>query len=184
MVERRCRRYGAHASGEQLRRPPGFRRGGSDHRACVSRLPVSAASQSESAATRGARGHSDLNAAMTVAPTIRTTNASIALLNLQSHIVGLELQGRQGHFTSRWGTQLVDLLTLRARILGRIADYEWAADLSEQLARAFPEDGVASLTRARTRACLHRFAEALADLDAADGLGLTGPELDAERAAI
>ena len=121
---------------------------------------------------------------MSVGATIRTTNASIALLNLQLHIEGLELQGRQGHFTSRWGSQLVDLLTLRARILGRVADYERAAELSQQLARAFPADGVAFLTRARTRACLHRFVEALADLDVADRLGVAGPELDAERAAI
>ena len=121
---------------------------------------------------------------MSFEATIRTTNGAIALLNLDSHIEGMELQGAQGRLTVRWGAELVDLLTLRAQIVGRIADYERAADLAEQLARVFPIDGLAFLTRARTRACLHRFAEALTDLDSAERLGLTGPEPDAERAAI
>ncbi|HVH13975.1 MAG TPA: hypothetical protein VM759_13025, partial [Longimicrobium sp.] len=70
------------------------------------------------------------------------------------------------------------------QILGRIADYEAATDLAEQLARDAPDDGVALLARARSRAFLHRFDEALTDLDAAGRLGRAGAEVDAERAAI
>ena len=115
---------------------------------------------------------------------IRTTHGAIALFNLRAHIEGLERQSAQGRLTSRSGAELVDLLTLRGQILGRVADYERAAERAEQLARELPGDGVAFLARARTRACLHRFDEALADLDVAARLGLAGPEPDAERAAI
>jgi tetratricopeptide (TPR) repeat protein len=115
---------------------------------------------------------------------IRTTNGAIALFNLDAQIDGLERHAAQGRLTSRSGAELVDLLTLRGQILGRIADYERAAELSEQRARELPADGLAFLTRARTRACLHRFDEALADLDLAAYLGLGGPEPEAERAAI
>ena len=79
---------------------------------------------------------------------------------------------------------LVDLLLLRGQVLGRIADYERAAELAEALVRDAPDDGTARLARARTRATFHRFAEALADLDAAGRRGADRAALDAERAAI
>jgi tetratricopeptide (TPR) repeat protein len=68
--------------------------------------------------------------------------------------------------------------------LGRIADYELAEALAEQLVQEAPVDGKACLARARTRAVFHRFAEALADLDAAARLGVDGDTLEAERATI
>jgi hypothetical protein len=73
---------------------------------------------------------------------------------------------------------------LRGHVLGRIADYERAAELAEQLVRGTTDDGTALLARARTRAIFHRFAEALADLDAAKRSGLDRATLEAERAAI
>ena len=79
---------------------------------------------------------------------------------------------------------LVDLLLLRGEVLGRIADYERAAELAEVLVRDAPDDGAAWLARARTRATFHRFAEALADLDAAGRRGADRAAVDAERAAI
>ena len=79
---------------------------------------------------------------------------------------------------------LVDLHILRGDVLGRIADYEQAAGLAELLVCAAPDDGAAWLARARTRATFHRFAEALADLDAAGRCGADQATLDAERAAI
>ena len=115
---------------------------------------------------------------------IRTTNGAIALFNLHAQIEGLERQAAPRRLTSRLGAELIDLLTLRGQILGRIADYERAAELAERLACELPADGLSFLTRARIRACLHRFEDALTDLDAAQRLGLAGPEADAERAAI
>lgn len=105
------------------------------------------------------------------------------MLNLVARIEYLEYQSGN-RLTSRWGAELVDLLTLRGQILGRIDDYERATALAEQLTHDASADGLAFLARARTRACLHRFEEALTDLDVADRLGFAGAELDAERAAI
>ena len=105
------------------------------------------------------------------------------MLNLHSHIEGVELQ-IANELTLRGGVELVELLTLRAHIVGCIADYEKAAEVSERITRMFPDEGLVFLTRARARACLHRFADALTDLGIAERLGATGPEVDAERASI
>ena len=115
---------------------------------------------------------------------IRTTDGTIALLNLQAQIESLERLAAQGQLPIRQGAELVDLLTLRGQILGRIADYERAAARAQQLVGDFSAAGVAFLARARTRALLHRFEAALIDLDVAERRGTAGPELDAERAAI
>ena len=80
--------------------------------------------------------------------------------------------------------RLVDLLILRGEVLGRIADYERAAELALVLVRDAPDDGAAWLARARTRATFHRFVEAIADLDAAGRRGADQAALDSERAAI
>jgi tetratricopeptide (TPR) repeat protein len=119
-----------------------------------------------------------------MAAQIRTTDGTIALVNLEAQIESLELQAAGGGLTGRWGAELVDRLTLRGQILGRIADYERAVALAEQLACHASADGLAFLVRARTRTLLHRFEEALADLDVADRLGMAGAEVAAERAAI
>jgi hypothetical protein len=68
----------------------------------------------------------------------------------------------------------VDLLLLHGQVLGRIADYERAAELAEMLVSDAPDAGTARMARARTRATLHRFAEALADLEAANDMVPTG----------
>jgi tetratricopeptide (TPR) repeat protein len=113
-----------------------------------------------------------------------TTNGVIALTNLQAQIDSLEAQVAAGHPTVAQSSDLIDLLTLRGQILGRIADYERAAALAEQSVQATPLSGRAFLARARTQATLHRFDEALANLDAAERLGLQSATLDVERAAI
>jgi tetratricopeptide (TPR) repeat protein len=120
-----------------------------------------------------------------------TTSGTIAVVNLHAQIDGLGvrvLRGASGPAAARpvaaeWLT-LIDLLTLRGHVLGRIADYECAAELAEQLVRGATDDGTALLARARTRATFHRFAEALADLDAAERSGLDRAALETERAVI
>jgi tetratricopeptide (TPR) repeat protein len=79
---------------------------------------------------------------------------------------------------------LIDLLLLRGHVLGRVTDYERAAELAEQLVREVPDNGTALLAKARTRGTFHRFAEALADLDAAGACGADRATLDGERAGI
>jgi tetratricopeptide (TPR) repeat protein len=121
-----------------------------------------------------------------------TTAGSIAVANLQAQIEGLTERLHRGRST-RVPTALlavadmaplVDLLLLRGQVLGRVADYERAAELAEALVRDAPDDGTARLARARTQAVFHRFPEALADLDAAERRDAEQAALDAERAAI
>jgi tetratricopeptide (TPR) repeat protein len=120
-----------------------------------------------------------------------TTSGSIAVVNLNAQIDGLtaRLLGARSTWapmalTAADMTPLVDLLLLRGQVLGRIADYERAAGLAEALVRDAPDDGAAWLARARTQSTLHRFARALADLDAAERRGADPAALDTERAAI
>jgi tetratricopeptide (TPR) repeat protein len=110
---------------------------------------------------------------------LSTTSGVIALVNLQVQIDGLESQTAVAQ-----RAELIDLLSLRGHVLGRIADVEHATALAEQLVCDAPADGLAFLARARTRATFHRFAEALADLNTADLLGSDRVSLNAERAAI
>jgi tetratricopeptide (TPR) repeat protein len=119
-----------------------------------------------------------------------TTSGTIAVANLQAQIDGLTLRahransGRAEPHAVAGRAVLVDLLLLRGHVLGRIADYERAGELAEQLVRDAPDDGTAWLARARTRATFHRFAVALADLENAGRNGLDGATVDAERAPI
>jgi len=124
-----------------------------------------------------------------------TTSGAIAVVNLHAQIDGLAARAlpassAPGSSAADW-LVLIDLLTLRGQVLGRIADYERAAELAEQLVRGGgaggggADDGAALPARARTRATFHRFADALADLDAAeDRGGCDRAALAAERAVI
>ncbi|MCB9078733.1 MAG: hypothetical protein H6631_14120 [Anaerolineaceae bacterium] len=115
---------------------------------------------------------------------LTTTNGIIALVNLDAQIDGLEAQATLGRLAAAQWANLIDLITLRGQVLGCIADYEHAAALAEELVNDLPADGLAFLTRAKTRATFHHFTEALADLDEAQRLGTKQTELDAEHAAI
>jgi len=115
---------------------------------------------------------------------LTTTSGIIALVNLQAQIEGLELQWASGRLGVVQWADLIDLLSLRGHVLGCIADSERAAALAEQLVHDGLAGGIAFLARARTRATFHRFAEALADLDAAERRGLERAVLEAERALI
>jgi hypothetical protein len=107
------------------------------------------------------------------------TDGGIAVLNLQAQIDGLE-----GHSTSGEAATLVDLLILRGLILGRISDYERAAQLADRLVDHADTDAAAYVARARTRAVFHRFTEALDDLDHADRISAQDIASQRERAAI
>jgi tetratricopeptide (TPR) repeat protein len=107
------------------------------------------------------------------------TDGAIAALNLQAQIDGLD-----GHGTSAEAATLIDLLILRGLILGRISDYERAAQLADRLVHNVVTDAAAHVARARTRAVFHRFSEALDDLDHADRISPQGAAAKQERAAI
>src|SRR5262245_8769885 len=107
------------------------------------------------------------------------TDGGIAVLNLQAQIDGLE-----GHSTTAEAAALIDLLILRGLILGRINDYERAAQLADRLVHHADTDAAAYVARARTRAVFHRFEEALDDLDHADRISAQNRASRRERAAI
>jgi tetratricopeptide (TPR) repeat protein len=112
----------------------------------------------------------------------QTTDGSIAARNLDAQIEGLQADATSGHST---GTQLclIDLLVLRGRTLGRIADYRRAEQFADQFVR---EAGSADsfLGRARMHALFHRFLAALDDLDIAQDLSIDEDTVEEERAAI
>ncbi|HET9325487.1 MAG TPA: hypothetical protein VFQ05_01815 [Candidatus Eisenbacteria bacterium] len=120
---------------------------------------------------------------LSLATEIRTTDATIALFNLQKQIERLEQQSTPG-MTSHLGGELVDRLLLRGQMLGSIADYERASAIGERLGQEAFADGLSFMVRARTRATMHRFKEALDDLDAAERCGHPVEALAVERAAI
>ena len=112
------------------------------------------------------------------------THGTIAVLNLNAQIDALEPQIRLGRATVEVRVGLVELIALRALILGRIADYEKAEEIADQLVRDVPNESRALVARARTRASFHRFNEALTYLDRAERLSLDAETLNSERAAI
>lgn len=120
----------------------------------------------------------------------QTTSGAIAMINLQAQIQGLQARGhlagpgRTVALAAAEAGVLIDLLTLRGHVLGSVADYERAAGLAERLVRDRPGDPTFLLYRGRTCGTLHRFSEALTDLDAAERSGAEQDALDAERAAI
>jgi tetratricopeptide (TPR) repeat protein len=113
-----------------------------------------------------------------------TTDGAIALGNLEAQIAAEERLARYGLLTVSQRATMVELLIMRGQFLGRVADYERAEALAEQLVSDAPGDGSAFLARALARTTLHRFAAALADLDEAARLGVNSARCAAVRATI
>lgn len=63
----------------------------------------------------------------------RTTDGSIALVNLQSQIDGQQRQVLLGQSTVTQRAGLIELIAMHGQFLGRIVDYERAAELAQQL---------------------------------------------------
>jgi tetratricopeptide (TPR) repeat protein len=112
------------------------------------------------------------------------TDGTIALLNLDAQIDALDAEVSDGGTAIQTRAVLVELIALRGLIIGRIADYERAAAIAEQLVSDAPTDAQAWVARARTRSGFHRFSDALADLDRAAQLSVDADTVNAERAAI
>jgi tetratricopeptide (TPR) repeat protein len=98
-----------------------------------------------------------------------TTSSVIAIANLDQQII--ELHDDIG---------VEELLLVRSRFLGDYDALERASSLGE---RRFAT-GRELLLRARTRSAVHRFADALADLDAAAQVGVKADQVASLRASI
>lgn len=114
-----------------------------------------------------------------------TTSGRIALANLDVQIGTLESVGPSAHtlMLPRLAA-LVDLLLLRGHVRGRVVDYKHAIELADRLVLAAPSDANALMARARARAALHLFSDAIADLQAAARRGAARQDVDAEQATI
>ena len=109
------------------------------------------------------------NGLSAVDSTINTTNSAIAIANLdqQIHQAGNEIGVEES-------------LLLRSRFLG---DYK-ALDRASALGEERHATGRELLLRARTRSAVHRFADALADVNTAERVGAKPDESAALRASI
>ena len=122
-----------------------------------------------------------------------TTDGDVALINLHAQIEGLvaginrllaDTRSSEDPLFIGRVVALIDLLELRGHISGRVADYERACELCEMLVQVTPRNGMVLLARARTRATLHRFVDALSDLDIAAHMGVSKSKLTSERVGI
>ena len=109
------------------------------------------------------------NGSNVVDSTIYTTKSAIAIANLDQQV-------RQAG--NEAGVE--ELLLVRSRFL---ADYE-ALDWASALGEGRYATGRGLLLRARTRSAVHRFADALADVEAAERAGAKPDEIAALRASI
>jgi tetratricopeptide (TPR) repeat protein len=115
---------------------------------------------------------------------VATTNGLIALRNLEAQIHAQRSEVALSNPTVDAQIELVELITLRGLILGRVADYELAEQNAERLVQSEPANGAALVARARTRSTFHRFLEALNDLAVAERLTPNDERINIERAAI
>lgn len=98
-----------------------------------------------------------------------TTAGAIAIANLDHRLA-----------QSTEAAARIELLLVRSRFL---ADYEALED-AVMLAESLPEGGANALLRARTRAAVHRFDAALAELDTALQSGADAHDVATQRASI
>jgi len=114
---------------------------------------------------------------------MKTTSSVLALENLAAQIASAEqLQNDPTRGTDA-RVRLISLLLMRGQILGRIGDWERAETLADEAVKRTP-DAAAFIARASTRSVFHRFTEALADLSAAEKLGISKEETAWERAVV
>src|SRR5439155_846950 len=81
-----------------------------------------------------------------------TTDAAIAVGNLDAQIDGWEQARARRPGTIDWWLYLASAYGARGRALGRIGDYETALALADEAVRRWPDDGEARLARAAARA--------------------------------
>jgi tetratricopeptide (TPR) repeat protein len=113
-----------------------------------------------------------------------TTDGRIAFRNLEAQIQGAEaaIARSPGELDTR--LKLIELVSLRGVYRAGIADLERALALSEAVVHDAPDHPEAWLARSSSRAALHLFPEALADLDEAQKHGASPAQLVTPRASI
>lgn len=115
---------------------------------------------------------------------LSTTDGAIAIGNLQGQIDGEERLAANRPLTLKQRAGIAELIAMRGQFLGRIADYERAEALANDMVRDAPADGIALVARARARSTFHRFDAALRDLAEAERLGFESRRIDSLHASI
>ncbi len=115
--------------------------------------------------------------------TLRTTEGAVAAANLDTLVAA-----RQSAIASdpRWAAEravLVDLLQTRGQLFGRFDDYDRAETVGNTAVEKAPHLPESWLARASSRLTLHRFQEALKDLEQAQQRGAEPDAVEALRAS-
>lgn len=113
-----------------------------------------------------------------------TTDGAIALSNLNAQVAGAVGMAENNPNEPIAKERLIEELSLRGQFLGRVADFERADALAEELVKAHPKRPSARLARAGTRATFHRFKDALDDLAEAERLKARPDDIAAQKASI
>ncbi|NUP04563.1 MAG: hypothetical protein HOW73_00700 [Polyangiaceae bacterium] len=100
--------------------------------------------------------------------TAKTTSPSIEINNLNGHITQAEKQLTTKPDDLGARSKLVGYLLLRGRVLGKSTDLARAHTLAEESVTVASKGPEPYILRARGRAAIHRFTDALADLDMAE----------------
>lgn len=103
--------------------------------------------------------------------TRRTTSAKLAVANLASQIDGARRAYAAHPEQLAFAERLTELYLARAQLLGMTNDYLPALKVADDAVARAPDDPRAYLMRAHLRTAVHRFADALADLEAARARG-------------
>ena len=127
-------------------------------------------------------GVSDGGAAFQPSPRPKTQSSAININNLDSDIADAERRAKKGE--TFFAQRLPDLLIDRAGYLGTSDDFDTADETSAKNATTDPNDGGVRLTRAHVLSALHRFDEALRELDVAAAHGAPGEDVARVRGSI
>ncbi|MCA9624541.1 MAG: hypothetical protein KC731_36205 [Myxococcales bacterium] len=113
-----------------------------------------------------------------------TTSQAVAVRHLDDRIAEVERLLRHRPGDVKLTARLVGELSIQASRLGQLVALDRMVALGEGAVTQHPDDPKAYALRARVRAAVHRFDEALADLDAAVERGLPASDTVGSRASI
>ena len=113
-----------------------------------------------------------------------TTSQAVAVRHLDDRIAEVERLLRHRPGDVKLTARLVGELSIQASRLGQLVALDRMVALGEGAVTEHPDDPKAYALRARVRAAVHRFDEALADLDAAVERGLPASDTVGSRASI
>jgi len=116
--------------------------------------------------------------------TARTTSYAMAVRNLDSQIADTERKLKDEPDRLGLMAKLVGQLQTSVSRLGRLRALDRVVALGEEAVAKHPDDPKAYLLRARASGAVHRFDEALADLDHAEKLGAAPAQTRLSRATI